>query len=160
MLKNREDAEDIIQDAIYKAFVHLQGFRGTCRFSSWLTQIAINSALILMRKRKSRPEISYERPAVRGWESQTWEFPDRSPTPEQIYVKRQAMERMLIAVDRLSPRYRDVIQQFHGTEQSLQETAQTLGIKPSTAKARLQRARLKIRSTLEKQRISFADACH
>ena len=67
---------------------------------------------------------------------------------------------MLVAVNGLSPRYRDVVQQFHGKEQSLLETAETLGIKPSTAKTRLQRARLRIRSTLEEQRISFADACH
>jgi RNA polymerase sigma-70 factor, ECF subfamily len=159
MLRNREDTEDVLQDAIYKAFVHLQCFRGTCRFSVWLTQIAINSALMLMRKRRSRSEISYDRQANQGWESQTWEFPDRSPNPEQIYVKRQAIECMLVAVDRLSPPYRNLVEQFHCTEQSLQETAEKLGIKVSAAKSRLLRARLKIRSSLEKQRISFADAC-
>jgi DNA-directed RNA polymerase specialized sigma24 family protein len=67
---------------------------------------------------------------------------------------------MSVAVNRLSPHYRDLVQQFHGTEQSLLETAEKLGIKLGTAKSRLLRARLKIRSSLEKQRISFADACH
>jgi RNA polymerase sigma-70 factor, ECF subfamily len=157
MLRNREDTEDVLQEAIYKAFVHLQYFRGACAFSSWLTQIAINSALMLMRKRKSRSEISYGRQADHGWESQTCEFPDRSPNLEQIYVKRQAIERMLVAVNRLSPPYRNLVEQFHFTEQSLQETAEKLGIKVSAAKSRLLRARLKIRSSLEKQRISFAD---
>ena len=65
---------------------------------------------------------------------------------------------MSVAVNRLSPRYRDLVQQFYGTEQSLQETAEKLGIKVGTAKSRLLRARLKLRSSLGKRRISFADA--
>ena len=160
MLRNREDTEDVLQDAIYKAFVHLRSFRGTCKFSVWLTRIAINSALMLMRKRRSRSEISCDLRADQDQEWQMWEFPDRSPNPEQIYVKRQAIDCMSVAVNRLSPRYRDLVQQFHGTEQSLQETAEKLGIKVGTAKSRLLRARLKIRSSLKRQRISFADACH
>ena len=160
MLRNREDADDVLQEAIYKAFVHLHSFRGTCRFSVWLTQIAINSAFMLMRKRRSRSEVSYDQPTDPDQETQTWEFPDRSPNPEQMYVKRQAIERMLVAVNRLPPRDRGLVQQFHGTEQSLQETADQLGIKVGTAKSRLLRARMKIRSNLKKQKISFADACH
>ena len=160
MLRNREDTEDVLQDAIYKALVHLQCFRGTCAFSTWLTRIAMNSALMLMRRRRSRSETSYDQRADQDQEWRLWEFPDRSPNPEQIYVKRQAIERIAVAVNRLSPPYRDLVQQFHGAEQSLQETAEKLGIKVSTAKSRLLRARLKIRSSLEKQSISLPDACH
>jgi RNA polymerase sigma-70 factor (ECF subfamily) len=160
MLRNREDAEDVLQDAICSAFVHLQCFRGTCAFSTWLTQIAINSALILMRKRRSRSETSYDLRTDEDQEWQMWEFADRSPNPEQIYAKRQAIERVAVAVNRLPPRYRDLVQQFHGAEQSLQESAEKLGIKVGAAKSRLLRARLKIRSRLEKQRISFADTCY
>jgi RNA polymerase sigma-70 factor, ECF subfamily len=160
MLRNREDAEDVLQDAICSAFVHLQCFRGTCAFSTWLTQIAINSALMLMRKRRSRSETSYDQRTDQDQEWQTWEFPDRSPNPEQIFAKQQAIERISIAINRLSPRYRDLMQQFHGTEQSLQETAEKLGIKVGAAKSRLLRARLQIRSHLEKQRLSFADTSH
>ena len=160
ILRNREDTEDVLQDAVFKAFLHLRSFRGTCAFSTWLTQIAINSALMLMRKRRSRSEISYVQRADQDQEWQIWEFPDRSPNPEEIYAKQQAIERVAVAVNRLSPPYRDLVQQFHGTEQSLQETAEKLGIKVGAAKSRLMRARLKIRSSLKKQRISFADACH
>ena len=159
ILRNREDTEDVFQDAVFKAFLHLHSFRGTCAFSTWLTQIAINSALMLMRKRRSRSEISYVQRTDQDQEWQIWEFPDRSPNPEEIYAKRQAIERVAVAVNRLSPPYRDLVQQFHGTGQSLQETAEKLGIKVGAAKSRLMRARLKIRSRLEKQRISFADAC-
>jgi RNA polymerase sigma-70 factor (ECF subfamily) len=160
ILRNREDTEDVLQDAICRALVHLQCFRGTCAFSTWLTRIAINSALMLMRKRRSRSETSYDQQADQDQKWQIWEFLDRAPNPEQIYVKRQAIERMLVAVDRLSPRYRGLVQQFHGTEQSLQDTANQLGIKVGTAKSRLLRARMKLRSSLKEQRISFADACH
>jgi RNA polymerase sigma-70 factor (ECF subfamily) len=162
ILRNREDTdtEDALQDAICKAFVNLYCFRGACAFSTWLTQIAINSALMLMRKRSSRAETSYDQPTDQDQEWQMWEFPDRSPNPEQIYVRQQAIERMSVAVNRLSPPYRDIVQQFHGSEQSLQETAEKLGIGVGAAKSRLMRARLKIRSRLEKQRISFADTCH
>ena len=160
MLKNREDAEDVVQDAICSAFVHLQCFRGTCAFSTWLTRIAINSALMLMRKRRSRSEVPYDHRTDEDPEWQIREFPDRAPNPEQIYVKRRAIECMSVAVNHLSPRYRDLVQQFHGAEQSLQETAEKLGIKVGAAKSRLLRARLKIRSRLERQRISFSDACH
>jgi RNA polymerase sigma-70 factor (ECF subfamily) len=159
MLRNREDTEDVLQDAICRALVHLQRFRGTCAFSTWLTRIAINSALMLMRKRRSRSEISFDQRAYQDQEWQVWEFPDRSPNPEQIYAKRQVIERIAFAVDRLSPRYRELVQQFHGTERSLQQTAEKLGIKMGTAKSRLFRARLKIRSSLEKQSISLADSC-
>ena len=160
MLRNREDAEDVLQDAICSAFVHLQCFRGTCAFSTWLTQIAINAALMLMRKRRSRSETSYDQRSDQDQERPIWEFADRSPNPEQIYAKRQVIERMAVAVNRLSPRYRDLVQQFHGTEQSLQETAQKLGINVGAAKSRLMRARLKMRSRLEMQGISFADTWH
>jgi RNA polymerase sigma factor (sigma-70 family) len=160
IVRNREDAEDVLQDATYKAFVHLYCFRGTCPFSVWLTRIAINSALMVVRKRRTRSELSYDSRSDQDPEWKKWDFPDRSPNPEQMYVRQQAIEQMLAAVNRLSPRYRDLVQQFHGTEQSLEETAEKLGIKVSTAKSRLLRARRRLRSSLEKRRISFADAGH
>src|SRR5215469_4045143 len=58
IVRHREDAEDVVQDTLFKAYTHLKHFRGACRFSSWLTSIAINSALMLLRRRRSRSEIS------------------------------------------------------------------------------------------------------
>lgn len=158
MLRNREDAEDVMQESICRAFMNLQRFRGVCTFSVWFTQIAINTALMLMRKRRVRSEVSYDSQPNDNPEWQ-WEFPDKSPNAEKMCIKRQAIERMCVAVDRLPPRYRELVRQFHGTEQSLQETAEQLGLKISTVKTRLLRARLKMRTGLIRQRISFADAC-
>ena len=58
ILGNWEDTEDALQDSLLKAFMHLDQFRGTCNFSTWLTKIAINSALMVLRKRKAHPETS------------------------------------------------------------------------------------------------------
>lgn len=158
MLRNREDAEDVLQDAICRAFANLQRFRGSCTFSVWLTQIAINSALMFIRRRKVRSEMSYDCQTDHEQEWM-WEFPDQSPNAEQICIRREAFERMSFAVDRLPPRYRDLVKQFHMAEQSLQNTATTMGLNLSTAKARLLRARRTMRTALTRQRISFADAC-
>ena len=158
MLRNREDAEDVLQDSICKAFVNLQRFRGSSTFSVWLTQIAINSALMLMRKQRVRSEISYECKTDHEQEW-IWDFPDRSPNAEQMCIRRQAFERMSLALDRLPCHYRELVTQFHGAEQPLQETAAHLGLNLSTAKARLLRARRKMRTALTRQRVSFADAC-
>ena len=158
MLRNQEDAEDVLQDSICKAFVNLQRFRGSCTFSVWLTQIAINSALMLMRKRRVRSEVSCDCQTDHEQEW-LWDFPDRSPNAEQLFIRQQALERMSVAVDRLPCSYRELVKQYHGAERSLEEAANSLGLNLSTAKARLLRARRMMRTSLSRQRISFADAC-
>ena len=155
IVRHREDAEDVVQNTLFKAYIHLKDFRGTCRLSSWLTTIAINSALMLLRKRRSRSEVSCDQ---RGNEDRTWEiweFPDPSPNPEQIYEKHQALDILSRVVTRLPPAYRSVLtQQLHDPEQSMQRIADTVGITVSATKSRLRRARLSIRSTLKKSELS------
>ncbi len=149
ILRNREDAEDILQEALFKAYGHLGEFRGTCAFSTWLTRIAINSALMLLRKRRSHSEVSFDQ--TRGDDQQwaEWEFPDPSPNAEQAYASRQTAGLLACAVKRLPSGYRSLVEQYHGKERSLREAADTLGITVAAAKSRLQRARLTIRSILE-----------
>ena len=150
IVQHREDAEDVVQDTLFKAYIHLKDFRGTCRFSSWLTRIAINSALMLLRKRRSRPEVSCDQ---RGNEDRTWEiweFPDPSPNPEQVYAKCQARELLSRAITRLPPASRDVMTQYHYHQQALRDIADTAGISVAATKSRLLRARLTIRSALRK----------
>lgn len=149
ILRNREDAEDVVQEALYKAYVNLGNFRGTCAFSTWLTRIAINSALMLIRKRRSRREVSFDQPDD---ETQAWgsmEFADPTPNAEQAFTRRQTIDMLSHAVERLPSYYRCIIEQCHGRERSMKEAADTLGITLAAAKSRLMRARLRIRSTLE-----------
>lgn len=150
ILRHHEDAEDVVQDTLFKAYIHLKCFRGTCRFSSWLTRIAINSALMLLRKRRSRPEVSCDQRGNDGRTWEIWEFPDPSPHPEQIYERRQALDILSRAIKRLPPAYRSVLTQLHDHEHSMQRIADTVGITVAATKSRLRRARLIIRSTLEK----------
>jgi RNA polymerase sigma-70 factor (ECF subfamily) len=157
ILRNREDTEDALQDALFKAYTHLDQFRGSCRFSSWLTRIAINSALMQLRKRRSLSEVSFHQ---RGDDDQTWEIwesPDPSPNAEQVYARRQTVELLSRAVEQLPSCYRSVVNQYHEQDRSVEEAANTLGITVAAAKSRLQRARRTMRSTLEGKRTSLAD---
>lgn len=154
IVRHREDAEDVVQDTLFKAYINLNYFRGTCRFSSWLTTITINSALMLLRKRSSRSAGScYHRgDGDQTWES--WEFPDPSPNPEQACIKLQALDVMSQAIMRLPPVYRIALTQYLHHEQSMQGLADTLGITLAATKSRLRRARLTLRSTLENGELS------
>jgi len=154
IVRHQEDAEDVVQETFLKAYVHLEHFRGTCRFSSWLTRIAINSALMLLRKRRTRSEVSCDQ---RGTEERRWvvsELRDSHPTPEQAYEKHQGLEILSRAITRLSPPYRSVMVHYLAHNQSLQQIADTFGITLSATKSRLLRARLNLRSTLKKSELS------
>ncbi|UWZ85207.1 RNA polymerase sigma factor [Occallatibacter riparius] len=149
IVRHREDAEDVVQDTFFRAYLHLGYFRGTCRFSSWLTRIAINTALMLLRRRRSRPEVPCDQ---RGNEERKWEireFPDPSPNPEQAYEERQTHDKLSRAVTRLPPAHRSVMIQHLAHEKSMQEIADTIGISVAATKSRLLRARLRIRSAME-----------
>ena len=128
ILRNHEDTEDIVQEALFRAYAHLGEFRGTCAFSTWLTRIAINLALMLLRKRRLRTEVSFDQPrdCFQAWGD--WEYPDSSPNAEQAYASRQTADLLARAVKRLPSRYRNVVEQYHGKERSLQEAADNLGI--------------------------------
>jgi RNA polymerase sigma-70 factor (ECF subfamily) len=158
ILRNREDTEDVVQEALFKAYTHLGQFRGTCKFSTWLTRIAINSALMQLRKKRSHSEVSFHQSRN---DDGTWDILDiRDPSPnaEQVYAKHQAVGRLSRAVERLPSAYRTMISEYHGQERPLKETADSLGITLSAAKSRLLRARIAIRSILESKPISIIDA--
>ena len=158
ILRHREDTEDVLQDTLLKAFNHLNQFQGSSRFSTWLTRIAINSALMLLRKRRIRVETSYDRVGNEDSEWEVWDFPDRAPDPEHFYAKQQEHELLRGAVRRLPETFRHVVNHYHGQEQSLQETAEALGISVPAAKSRLMRARITLRSSIKKKKISIAAA--
>jgi RNA polymerase sigma factor (sigma-70 family) len=148
IVRNREDAEDVVQEAFFKAYTHLKTFRGTCRFSTWLTRIAVNSALMLLRKRRVRPELSFQQRANEDQIREIWDYPDPSPNPEQAYTNAQAFELLSRAVTRLPSGYRSVMTQYLAHEQSMQQIADTVGISLAATKSRLLRARLSIRSAM------------
>jgi RNA polymerase sigma-70 factor (ECF subfamily) len=143
--RNREDAEDAVQDSFLSAFVHLAGFDERSRFATWLTRIAINSALGQLRKKRGVREISMDEPSNTEETRPQLELPDRTPDPEENYHRRERREIVDAAVGRLRPRSRKVVEVHQLGEFSMKETAQILGISMAAAKARMFHARAALR---------------
>jgi RNA polymerase sigma-70 factor (ECF subfamily) len=159
IVRNREDAEDIVQDSLLKAYNCLPKFKESCAFSSWITKIAINTSLMLLRKRKSRPEVSFDQPFETSDGAMLRDFAHYSPNSERTYARQQAIDVLSRAVDRLPSAYRSIVDLFHIQEKSVRETANSLGITVASAKSRLFRARRLLRTRLASQQISIFDAC-
>jgi RNA polymerase sigma-70 factor (ECF subfamily) len=155
ILGNWEDAEDVLQESLLRAFKHLGQFRGTCSFSTWLTRIAINSALMELRKRRARPAISFDRTADSTGTVESWEFPDLRPSPERLYADRETEVLLRGAILRLPWRYQTVAQLYHAKECPTNEIAQGMGISLAAMKSRLHRAKRKLRASLPKLGLSI-----
>jgi RNA polymerase sigma-70 factor (ECF subfamily) len=144
--KNQDDAEDVVQDAWMKAYVHLETFNGNSRFSTWLTRIAINSALMILRRKRAHPENAMELTDGETW--QQWEIADRSQDIEREYEQHCRAERIRQAISGLRPSLRSVVEIYHFNEISVHETANIAGISIAAAKSRLLRARAILRKAL------------
>jgi RNA polymerase sigma factor (sigma-70 family) len=146
--RNRQDAEDALQDAFLNAFTHIKNFEGRSSFSTWLTRIAINSSLMILRKKRNCYEIPIDGGDDREGNSTTWE--PRSPLddPESHYVRGERHDLLRKAIRQLPPIYREVIQLQELKERSLREIAQSLGITVSAVKSRLARAKNALRTSM------------
>jgi RNA polymerase sigma-70 factor (ECF subfamily) len=152
ILRNHEDTEDALQDTLLRAYTHLNSFRESCKFSTWLTTIGVNSALMMMRKRRGRGE---RYTGAQNTETlELHEIVDHTPGPEEIYSKKQTSLLVRGAVQALHPRLRSVVDQYYGSENSLKESASALDISLTAAKSRLGRSRARLRSSLAKRGIS------
>lgn len=151
--KNREDAEDALQDSFLRAFVHLSEFDGRSAFSTWLTRIAINSALMILRKKRTSPEISIESGADSDEKWATWEVPDHAPNPEKRYAQRERANILRGAISTLRPAIRRVVELQQLGERSMRETAGMIGISVSAAKARLFHGKAALRKAPRLRRI-------
>jgi RNA polymerase sigma-70 factor, ECF subfamily len=138
--KNREDAEDVVQGALHNAFRHLKNFRNESRFSTWLTRIAVNEALMLMRKRRRAVEALADN-TDDYVNSASIALADRGPTPEQSCWQRERTESLTKAINRLGPTIRETIVLHDLQEHSMEETARILGASISAVKSRLSRGR-------------------
>jgi RNA polymerase sigma-70 factor, ECF subfamily len=141
VLGNAEDAEDALQDGMLSAYRNLKRFEGRSQFSTWLTRIVINAALMRRRSAKARPAISLDEPAREDELPATERFADDGPTPEQVYAGTELREMISANLDELSPLLRTafVLREVEGY--STGEAAKKLGVTENTLKARLWRAR-------------------
>jgi RNA polymerase sigma-70 factor (ECF subfamily) len=144
--KNREDAEDALQDTFMRAYRSLCNFEGRSSFYSWLTRIAINSALMTLRRRRSCPEVPFAPLHETEQDLSYHEVKDSSLNPEQIYDQRQRCFSVLRAIKDLEPNLRGAVQirVMHGC--SLKEIAQSLDVSVAAVKARLYRARVRLKA--------------
>jgi len=146
---SREDAEDVVQDAFLKAFQHLQHFEERARFSTWLTKIAVNEALRRLRDSRRAPMVSMDEET-----EETKPFSDRiadwRPNPEQLYSRTELREILQQALASLQHSYRVVFLLRDVEGFSIAETAELLGLCVPNVKARLFRARLKLRKFLSR----------
>jgi RNA polymerase sigma-70 factor, ECF subfamily len=148
IVQNEEDAEDALQDTLLRAYTHLSSFRRVCKFSTWLTTIGMNSAFMILRKRKVRREM-YLSGSSPGMERAELPEPiDRSPGPEGIYLRQQAILLVRREVNKLKPRLRSVVNHYYGSECSLEEAAKSEEISLGAVKSRLLRGRVRLRSSL------------
>ncbi len=145
--KCHEDAEEVVQDAFIKAFNKLDSFEERSRFSTWLTRIAINTALMKIRGKDRFKTVSLTED-----ESSTDIIPedavDWGPNPEQLYSRGELTELLVRALDSLSDNYRTIIVLRDVECFSVVESADILGLSITAVKARLLRARLQLREKL------------
>lgn len=142
--KNREDAEDALQDTLLRAFVGLQRFEGRSSVYSWLTRIAMNSALMILRRRRTHPEVLLPSSFEEGDYQAPFEVKDAAYNPEQLYDLRQRSQHLLHAIRRLEPRLRAPVEIQLAGELPLKDVASALNISVSAAKSRLYRARTRL----------------
>lgn len=142
--RNREDAEDALQDALLMAFVHIGSFDGRSSFSTWLTRIAFNSALMIVRKRRSALELSIDDLLSRD---ARMEFPAFALGPEAHFAQRERAEILLGAIRTLPPANRQALELRQLQEHSMDETAEKMGLTVAAAKSRVLRAKAELRKS-------------
>lgn len=147
--QNKEDAEDSMQEAFLKAFEHLGEFEGNSRFYTWLVRIAVNQALMKLRKRRPN-QVSLDEEIDTGEEMLTREIEDWGPSPEEKFKQNELGDILNGAIQELDPPFRIVFQLRDIEELSTEETAELLGLSIPAVKSRLLRARLKLRQRLNR----------
>ena len=146
--QNREDAEDVLQEAFLKAYEHLDQFQGNSRFYTWIVRIAVNQSLMKLRKRKSDRTVSLDEQIDTGEDTVVREIATWDPDPEVQYSREELNKILSGAVDELEPIYRTVFTLRDVDGLSTEETAEALELSVPAVKSRLLRARLQLREKL------------
>jgi RNA polymerase sigma factor (sigma-70 family) len=143
MVKNREDAEEVAQDVFIKAYKYLADFKGASKFSTWLYTIVNNTSISFLRKKKlDIHSLDNEK---------IFEVADNQDSGMRANIVEQKSKLTMVndAIRLLNPDDAQIITLFYKAEQSLEETAQILGIEVNAAKVRLHRARTRLKEKME-----------
>ena len=139
--RNHEDAEDALHETFLHAYLALDSFEGRSQFASWLTRIAINSALMVLRRRRTRAEVPFEPPSESGESALMIDARNTTLNPEQVYDLRQRSSCALRAISKLNVRLRTPMATLVEQACSMKEVARTLDLSLAAVKSRLYRAR-------------------
>jgi RNA polymerase sigma-70 factor (ECF subfamily) len=148
--KNWQDAEDAFQEALMKAFLHLDSFQGKAKFSTWFTSIAVNAALMLLRKRRGVLEIAIDNAGEVGTYKE-WDLKDSRDNPEQCFERQQRADLIQSGILQLPSELRKVLELQHSRDLSNKEIARCLGISLAATKSRLLRARRALRMFVQRE---------
>ena len=157
IIRNREDAEDAAQECFLNAFVHLKDFDGRSRFATWLTSIAINAALMKLRKNRRAREVPIDEPNPSSEPVAQREFRYVAPDPEESCSLRERKRIVKSAISGLRPRSRNIVELIHLQENSITETAQILGISTGAVKARVFHAKIALHRMLLLQSVGSSN---
>src|SRR5271170_2227795 len=146
--QNREDAEDVVQDAFLKAYGNLAQFQEQSKFYTWLVRIAVNEALMKLRRRRPERTVSLDQEVRTEEDSMPREVADWSPNPEQQYNQSELREILSKTIQGLPPGFRTVFVLRDVEGLSTEETAEALDLSIPAVKSRLLRARLQLRERL------------
>ena len=148
IMRNNEDAEDVVQESFQQAFIHLKRFNGDSRFSTWLSRIAINAALMKLRKTHRLWEVSLDESVETEQPSSHVEVQDQGLNPEQLYAQKERQRILSEVMNDLTPGMRKAIELRELGERSTEETAQIMGISVTAVKARVFHGRKQLRERL------------
>ncbi len=149
MMRNNEDAEDVVQESFQQAFIHPKSFNGDSRFSTWLSRIAINAALMKLRKKHHLRDVSLDESDETEQPSSRIDVEDQGLNPEQLYAQRERERILSEAMNGLTPGMRKAIELRELGERSTEETARIMGIPAAAVKARVFHGRKKLRERLK-----------
>jgi RNA polymerase sigma-70 factor (ECF subfamily) len=145
----REDAEDIVQQTFQKVFVHLNQFQGDSSLSTWMTRIAINEALVWLRRKRARPEVAIEDLGPMDETALPMDLPCPGPSPEESCLQRERRQILFAAMNELKPGTRTVIELQELGGLSIEETARAMGLSVSAVKGRAFHGRRRLRGRLK-----------
>jgi RNA polymerase sigma-70 factor (ECF subfamily) len=148
IVRHQEDAEDALQETLFRAYANLGRFRQSCKFSTWITAIGINAALTVIRKKKTRREEVME---LDGNYGSTWDAADLAPDPERCVANGQLILVLRKELESLPPKMQEVIARYYDHDYSIRQAAEALGISAAAAKSRLTRVRRTLRLSFKRK---------
>lgn len=149
ILRNADDAEDEVQNALWKAFEHIGQFQQDAKFSTWLSRIVVNQCLMRLRRERRARHVSIDEP-VAAEDNLRVDLPDQQASPEEALGREELGAVLHTEIRRIPPLLRQVFILRDVEQRPMEEVSQMLGISVAAAKSRLLRARLELRNRMQK----------